>query len=253
MEDDEFFNLDVRKALQTSGATDPFSPSSFKNLQQTAEGLLLKLHTAYRERVKEARDARAEYEAQAEELQEAQTRAQHLKLQLSNMSNDSAEQEKVVMDLVDNLAKEKDLRMQAEAKVTLFMLDDDETGARSPRRSRKDRSSLASNDSTPSMISDSGSDFTDTSLRSPNRGVESPATPRSLSALSLSHPWKEQHPTQVILQPKGKCMSCEKLENSEAGDLTSNLKRQNKILWDRVENLEKELDGCLDFVRGLGI
>ena len=56
----------------------------------------------------------AEKEAQAEELEEAETRARHLKMQLDDMAVKVAEQDSTVMNLVDELAAEKQLRRQEE-------------------------------------------------------------------------------------------------------------------------------------------
>ncbi|KAI4115387.1 MAG: hypothetical protein LQ345_003992 [Seirophora villosa] len=118
---DEWHDLDIKSALYPA-PPDPFSPSAFKNLQQNAQGLLLKLQSAYKLRSQALHDVLAEKEAQAEELQGADMRAKHLKLQLDDMTARLAEQDKAMMDLVDQLAQEKQLRREAEdarvAKVT---------------------------------------------------------------------------------------------------------------------------------------
>ncbi|KAI4166972.1 MAG: hypothetical protein LQ348_007746 [Seirophora lacunosa] len=118
---DEWHDLDIKSALYPA-PPDPFSPSAFKNLQQNAEGLLLKLQSAYKLRSQALHDVLAEKEAQAEELQGADMRAKHLKLQLDDMTTRLAEQDKAMMDLVDQLAQEKQFRREAEdarvAKVT---------------------------------------------------------------------------------------------------------------------------------------
>ncbi|KAL9010255.1 MAG: hypothetical protein Q9173_004787 [Seirophora scorigena] len=118
---DEWHDLDIKSALYPA-PPDPFSPSAFKNLQQNAEGLLLKLQSAYKLRSQALHDVLAEQEAQAEELQGADMRAKHLKLQLGDMTARLAEQDKAMMDLVDQLAQEKQLRRETEdarvAKIT---------------------------------------------------------------------------------------------------------------------------------------
>ena len=127
---DEIIDLDISKALFPAGPADPFSPAAFKNLVQNAEGLLLRIQAAYKELAlrmreltgeKEAkaeelalrmRELTGEKEAQAEELAESETRAKHLKIQLDDMAAKLAKQDEVVMNLVDDLAQEKQMRRE---------------------------------------------------------------------------------------------------------------------------------------------
>ncbi|KAL8652225.1 MAG: hypothetical protein Q9210_002803 [Variospora velana] len=110
----EWHDLDIKSALHPNAPSDPYSPSAFKNLQQNAESLLLKLQSAYKQRSQALHDVLAETETQAEELQGADMRAKHLKLQLDGMTTRLAEQDSAMMDLVDQLAQERQLRREAE-------------------------------------------------------------------------------------------------------------------------------------------
>ena len=114
---DEWYDLDVNRALFPAGPADPFSPAAFKNLVQNAEGLLSRLQTAYKQRTQMLQDLNAEKEAQSEELEGAETRAQHLKLQLDDMTSRLAESDKAMMDLVDEVAREKQARRELEEKL----------------------------------------------------------------------------------------------------------------------------------------
>ncbi|KAL8964262.1 MAG: hypothetical protein Q9197_006978, partial [Variospora fuerteventurae] len=111
---DEWHDLDIKSALHPHAPSDPYSPSVFKSLQQNAEGLLLKLQSAYKQRSQALHDVLAEKEAQEEELKGADMRAKHLKVQLDGMTARLAEQDSAMMDLVDQLAQEKQLRREAE-------------------------------------------------------------------------------------------------------------------------------------------
>ncbi len=120
---DELYNLDIQSALfptsPTGGTTirDPFSPSAFKNLHQTAAGLLARMQTAYREQAAALRDLRAERAAQRDELEEAVTRVQHLKMQLEGMARTVAEQEGVVKSLEGEVEAERRGRVLAEGRL----------------------------------------------------------------------------------------------------------------------------------------
>ena len=111
---DEFLDLDIGKSLFPAGPADPFSPAAFKNLVQNAEGLLARLQAAYRERVISLHEMTVEKETQSEELEGAETRAKHLKIQLDNMAAKLAKQDELMMDMVDSLAREKQLRREEE-------------------------------------------------------------------------------------------------------------------------------------------
>jgi hypothetical protein len=111
MNDDEFLSLDVSEALFPQGsAQDPFSPAAFKNLLINAEGLLLKLQTAYKLQALSLHELSGEKSAIEEELDESSTRAQCLRTQLQDMASKVAERDATIADLAAQLAREKQLR-----------------------------------------------------------------------------------------------------------------------------------------------
>ncbi|KAI4128923.1 MAG: hypothetical protein LQ347_003979 [Umbilicaria vellea] len=112
--DDEFLTLDISAALFPEGPLIPSSPNSFQTLLQNAESVLQRLQTAYKQRTTSLHDLTASYSAQTEELSEAETRARHLKQQLNNITLRVAEQDAAMMNLVDELAREKQLRREEE-------------------------------------------------------------------------------------------------------------------------------------------
>jgi hypothetical protein len=120
---DELYNLNIETALfprspsspSLGSGSDPFSPAAYKNLQMNALGLLTKMQTAYREQATALRDLQAERSAQGDELEEAVTRAQHLKMQLEGMGRTAQEQEGAMKTLAEELAAERRARAKAEA------------------------------------------------------------------------------------------------------------------------------------------
>ncbi|KAL8939745.1 MAG: hypothetical protein Q9216_003189 [Gyalolechia sp. 2 TL-2023] len=211
---DEWHELDVKSAL-IPGSADPFSPSSFKNLQQNAEGLLLKLQTAYKERSEALHDVLAEKEAQAEELEGAKTRTRHLKIQLDDMTAKLAEQDKAMMDLVDQLAQEKQARRESDY--------------------RKSRTSTASDVSCESEGSYADSLF--------SHGATSPMSMSSVSTLNSP----ESHRQTAIPSKRDGIKANETNGDSE----TWLLKLENTRLKGRIGELENTVDDCLDMVNGL--
>jgi hypothetical protein len=120
---DELYNLNIETALFPRSPSSPslgsggdsFSPAAYKNLQMNALGLLTKMQTAYREQATALRDLQAERSAQGDELEEAVTRAQHLKMQLEGMGRTAQEQEGAMKTLAEELAAERRARAKAEA------------------------------------------------------------------------------------------------------------------------------------------
>ena len=106
--DDELCNLDIEAALFPSGGpTDTSSPAAYKDLQANAIKLLTKMQSAYKERVIAVRDLEAEKSAQREEIDAAETRAAHLKMQLEGMARKASEHEAAIQKLMDELAFER--------------------------------------------------------------------------------------------------------------------------------------------------
>ncbi|KAI9837454.1 MAG: hypothetical protein M1819_007102 [Sarea resinae] len=112
--DDEFLTLDIDAALFPGGPADPFSPASFRNLLDNAEALLLRMQTAYKLRTEALHEVTAEKSAQEEELEEAETRARHLKIQLDGMAEKVAEQERSLKAMAAELAEERRRRCEEE-------------------------------------------------------------------------------------------------------------------------------------------
>ena len=258
---DELLDMDVTAALFPNEPANPFSPASFKNLQQQAEGLLLRLQTAYKERTIALRDMTAEKEAVAEESMGAETRVKHLKMQLDGMTAKFAEQDEAMMNLVDQLAEEKQARREdEEARKRTIRVVGEVTSPNSDHRSHRHSNT----------ISDSGFESEDDSCadsvfsarngaQSPNMSVSSASTANSPD-LYRAHDFHVPAPTTYNAQlrlPYGQLAKGVPVHSytnheggraSEAWGVVSILKEENEVLKHRVGELEGALDGCLDVV-----
>ena len=265
---DELCNLDIKAALFPAGPADPFSPSSFKNLLQNAEGLLLRMQTACKERAVSLREMNAEKEAQSEELEEAQTRARHLKLQLDDMSVKLAEQDVAMMSLVDEVAAMKRWRQDEENKKSIRLVEaDDEARAPGSHRPRKRESrdsgfESQSEDEVPassvfSTLEDRGTPMTslNTSPRigiqemvheSDYQGAGTKELPLLIMKTKLAH-----RGLQSDISIPTVCSNREQAKALEDTGIVSMLQLENAGLKQRVEYLESTLDGCLDLVHGV--
>ncbi len=200
---DELISLDITSALFPGGPADPFSPSSFHNLLTNAEGLLHRLQTAYKLRSISLHEMTAENSVQREELDEAETRARHLKLQLDDMAAKVAERDEAVKVLTEELASERQQRRDEEEarKRSIILVSkprrepqpSDEAGGRvRPVGQHKKRQSNGT------MASDSGFESDDDcssaeSVFSRTRGAASPSTTIS-SASGAASPEPFQNP-----------------------------------------------------------
>jgi hypothetical protein len=275
---DEFSDLDVNTALYPTGPADTFSPASFKNHMQHAEGLLSRLQAAYKERTIALRDMTAEKETQAEELEGAETRSKHLKTQLDDMNAKLAEQDKAMMDLVDDLANEKRLRREEEdaRKKSLKLVRP--SGMRpltscSPEEGFKHQKQRDRMSSATETDCDSEDESCGDSLFSRNHSSSarmslssvstssSPETsqPPDISGIATAQTarLRQAQPTLVKCQRQPSsggesliwsCANCHGGNSSEAWTVVSVLKMENRGLKERVSHVEAALDGCLDVI-----
>ncbi|MCJ1478698.1 hypothetical protein MMC13_007379 [Lambiella insularis] len=263
---DELANLDVRSALLPGGQGDPFSPSSFKNLLQNAEGLLLRMQAAYKHRTASFRELTAEKEAQEEELDEAQTRAKHLKLQLDDMTAMMVEQDAAMMTLVDELAEQKKLRQDEEAKRSIRMVEESDLSRcrhclhkKTPEKRRisgtsdislelSDEDSIFSLTTTSTISSPSLTSPDVFNDLNPSLGGSRRISPSDLAA----SPWKSEHRNfaQMQLAHPESCPNCAGVKETEAWSVVDMMKMENAVLKKRIVHLEGTLDDCLDLMGG---
>ncbi|KAK3375098.1 hypothetical protein B0H63DRAFT_267153 [Podospora didyma] len=293
--DDELCNLDIEATLFPPGSPvdrDTFSPAAFKNLQTNAVGLLSKLQGAYRDRVIALRDLQAERSAQRDELEEAETRAQHLKMQLEGMAMKAQEQEKAMRQLMNELALERKFR--AEERLALsgnkafgatsegsiasedLGVDEERQRLKWKRKSGDTVKSEAGFDDTDEESAESESVFS--RCRSPTLAASAldgstidyqtpQQQPKSSSSLSLTprqpRAGQQQISTfqKIIKGIAGEadnaaatgCANYKGQAASMAWDTVSVLRDENKHLKRRVGELEVAVESALDLVNGIGL
>lgn len=182
---EELLNLNVTQLLLCNDSSDPPAPVVHTNQIQNVKNLVSRLQTALKESRKSLHEMRLEKEAQAEELDGSEIRAKHLKIQLDDVTTKLAEQDAAMMNLVDELAQEKQLRRDEEyarkRSILLVKTSRVESTARGIGRPH-DGSPLAQK-SRSSIVSDSGFESEDESslcsVSMKYQGVASPVVSTS--------------------------------------------------------------------------
>ncbi|KAL6860909.1 hypothetical protein J3F83DRAFT_307506 [Trichoderma novae-zelandiae] len=290
---DELLNLDIEASLFPKGSPpdgQASSPAAFVNLQQTATGLLKKFQTAYHRQAQTIQELMAEKEAQDDEKAEADTRTRHLKMQLEGMAQKLADTEGVMQALMEELNKEKRLRMEERANARdkfltpsegsisedLCAEEDQQHRKRGWRRSgetsKTDFSFETDEDSVEAASIFSRPRSPTLTALSVISDVESPAPPGPPSRTSTfggpgpSRPMlRSSQPSQMSTFQKlfkgisgdpnkdiNGCRNCQGQDASIAWDTVGLLKVENKTLKERVSELEVAVEEVLDVVNGVG-
>ena len=264
---DELASLNINASLFPNGPVDPLNPAAFNDLLLNATHLLQRMQTAYKEKTNFIASLQPELDAQREEVEEADIRSKHLKLQLEDMGRQAQEQGMAMQDMARQLAEEKVRGEEGEETARTVRLirrsttdsrdgDDEET----PTRRRK-RTSGGS-------ASDSGFESDLESVFSGGSNVETPISPPSVSATSdyADSPSDLQQPkgrdALLTIQrraaagstvPSNRSSISNKRLGSEgaAWATVEALRGENRALKMQVEQMEGTLQGCIDFVSGL--
>lgn len=274
--------MNVEEALFPTGsptnAKDPFSPAGFKNLQTQATGLLTKIQTAYRQKAQALSELEKEREADREELEEAETRAKHLKFQLEDMAIKATEQERRMKQLMEELASERRSRielerssfvkqrlspggLQSEAASTIsedLGVDDEDMQKRKWRKSNGTDTSFETDDDSISFEGDSvfsrprspSASTTTTTTRGIDTGsvVDLPMpTPQSMRSSTYSAKRTSVQSIQSNRRSTQQMSTFQKLMKGISGDGSDgcrNCKGQDaSIAWDTVGLLRDENKG----------
>ena len=261
--DDELANLNVTSALYPGGPPTEFSPAALKNLQVNAEGTLSRFQKAYQESLRALRAVTSEKLAQADELEAAQTRNEHLKLQLADMAERAAEQEKALQALQQELDAERQRRQDEDEarKRTIKVVPADvpsnsySMGDSTQPHRRKNRVSEASSlDPSESGISSADSVFSEASP-----GPYSPTTSAGASPVLKHAPLFAASTSQTLhngsLRPQAEpadCMRC-RVNPLEAWAVVDIVQLESRALKQRIAELESAQEDALDFLSGLGM
>ena len=248
---DDIANLDIQSSLFPAGLIDEFSPASFKNLQMNAEGTVKRLQAAYCEKARALKSASSEKSVQGDELEAAQTRNEHLKLQLVEMAERAAAQEKITADLQAELNNARTIRMVPPSGG--FNM--------TPQRSKQHRSRTSDVSESGSELSTSQSIFSESrsnceSLASPGTSVSASPVLKSAimfrpspqdTAFGSISPIRRYEPGQVL-----GCQNCHGLRANEAWDVVTVMKAESVALKSRIEELEGAQGDVLTLLHGIG-
>lgn len=229
---DELATLNINSALFPSGPADPFNPSSFNDLLLNATHLLNRMQTAYREKVDYIATIQPEIDAQREEVEETETRNAHLKIQLEDLGRKAQEQDTAMLEMARQVQDAKIEAQEARdaAKTIRLVREGDDTPTR--RRKRASAGSASASDS----------------------GFESDLDSVVSASASAVQPDYDGR-TWELAQPKGL--------QRRAGNLTGEkrvgsvgaawatvdaLKGENAELRLQVEEMQRTIDGCIEFV-----
>ncbi|TKA75962.1 hypothetical protein B0A49_01924 [Cryomyces minteri] len=264
-QDDPLLRLDVRAELFPHGSVDASAPSSFTDLLTNAEALVARLQKGYREKFNALRDVAAEKSVQEDEVQEAETRARHLKMQLDDMAVKAVEQDRTMQALADELASERLSRREEEDARQEALLpsraSDASDGACEEtllqRGKRDSGSSSSSSSSSDASTSDSGFE-SDADSSSASSAISGPSSRTTLS--SHTHPLSSAparpppHLPPATGSPAAHAEDPSKRAaagHDDAWLVVDVLRRRNRLLEARVAELEETVDGCLGLVAGL--
>ena len=261
---DDLLNLNISQAMFPHGPVDPLAPSSFNDLLTNAEALLSRYQKSYRQLSTALVDAQSEQSAQDDELDEAETRARHLKMQLETMAARATEQDEQMRILMEDLAFERHARQEEEAarKRSLALIRGGQSQCScqdTPRRRNRISNSELSVDSgfesdaetdaaslfSRSCLSPTGTD------RSSILETEPDVTPKNRKVQSLQRGGTYDKPRGglVSVQSWG-CANCEGGSQASVWGRLSKEREENRVLRQRVEALEEAVEGALDVVGG---
>ncbi|KAF2718363.1 hypothetical protein K431DRAFT_287752 [Polychaeton citri CBS 116435] len=250
---DHLASFDIQDALFPHGPADALSPHAFNDLLMNATSLLQKLQFAYKEKVDYISAIRPEMEAQKEEVEEADTRAQHLKLQLEDMSRKANEQERAMKEMAHELSNERVRRQELQHVVSR---------QRRSASSHSDDVRTEDGDSTPrSRKRTSGGSTSDSGFESDvdnetfSVGSERPSSPstsiapsvderslaydsRSRAAPLRSGPFSSQWTGTTKRMGSG----------NAAWDTVDHLRNENFDLRRQLDEMNHTLQGCIEFV-----
>jgi hypothetical protein len=267
--DDELLSLNISQALFPHGPADPLAASSFHDLLTNAEALLSRYQTAYRQLSTELTDAHSEQSAQDDELDEAETRARHLKMQLETMASRAAEQDEQMRSLMEDLAFERKARQEEEAarKRSMALMRgpaqcEHSTSQDTIRRHNRISGSEISVDSgfeseaetdaasvfSRNCLSPTGTDrssILDTEIHDITPKGRKPQALQSKSTFD-----KAREGRVDLKQGAWGCANCEGGAQSAVWGRLAKEREENRTLKIRVEGLEEAVESALNVVNG---
>lgn len=254
---DDILAIDINSSLFPNGPADELSPHAFNELLLNATALLQRMQTAYKEKVDYIASIQPEIDAQKEEVEEAETRSRHLKMQLEDMSHKAKEQDEVMQEMALQLAQEKmnvqEARELARNSVKLVRRSTDGEDEETPRRRKRVSGGSAS---------DSGFE-SDLEYAESAGGAETPLSPPLMTVTPAydGQDWalnanksRGGERTGLSRQTTRSGSSSTAFTGKRLGSegaawaTVESLRGENKDLRKQMEQMQMTLQGCIDFV-----
>ena len=108
--------MNIMTSLFPNGQPDELTPHVYNDLLANATNLLQRLQSAYKDKVEYIATLQPEMDIQREEIEEADIRSRHLKLQLQDMGRRAQEQESAMQALASQLSQERFRNQEAREK-----------------------------------------------------------------------------------------------------------------------------------------
>ena len=220
----ELSQIEVQDVLFPHGRPDEFSPAAFKNLELNADGAIRRLQQAYKDQQQWLKAVVSTKNVQADELAATETRNEHLKLQLQEMAERAAEQEKIITEMRSKLATQRAVLELHERSIRLVPQARETSPRPEYRRKRV------------SDVSDAGSDASSTASVFSEQLSIAPSQATSAD------------PTDTTARID--CPRCHGMRPSDAWDVVGVLKTESAALKQRISILESAHDDAMDLING---
>lgn len=231
--EDKFTGLDVPTALFPSGMMDDASPEHFRQLQANAEHTISRLQTAYKKSLQSAREVTSEKNVLNDELEAAQTRSEHLKLQVANMATDAAKKKSAMQSMADELIalrckirEDAEFRRKSLRIATKECSDAGDVGYLANSNSRSKRQSADS------FISEESS--SDSVFSQPPLGTCTPIS----TADDGQDLYQALEYESLRAEAVKECQNCHGVRRAEAWDVVHVLKEESRALKARIAQCE---------------
>ncbi|KAL1590375.1 hypothetical protein WHR41_00673 [Cladosporium halotolerans] len=259
---DDIVNMNIMASLFPNGQTDELTPHAFNDLLVNATTLLQKMQSAYKEKVDYIATMQPEIEVQREEVEEAEIRSRHLKLQLEDMGRRAQEQEKAMQELASQLSEERFRHQEAREKEARkisrsFKLAppppsasaDDTTDDETTPRRRK-RASAGSTDASDSGFeSDMDRDAEGQWSQDPMDPVMQKAVLSSPAPITPTKPRHQHAPTHSSnLRNSVSAMNKRLGSDGSAWTMMERLRGENVELRAQVAEMQRELQACIELI-----
>ena len=267
---DELANMNLMTSLFPNGQPNELTPHAYNDLLVNATNLLQRLQSAYKDKVEYIATLQPEMDVQREEIEEADIRSRHLKLQLQDMGRRAQEQESAMQALASQLSQERFRNQEAREKESrkasrsyiskpspvLSNADEttDDDGETTPRRCfpapHSKRLSAGSTDA-----SDSG--FESDLDRNDNWAHQDPLDPSHQRAVMGSPgPLTPTKQRGLLAGNQHAPLTSSSLRNSvkrlgsdgSAWAVMERLRVENVALKAQVGDMQRELQGCIELI-----